>query len=155
MTNVEFLRQMVFRGKISRWFRRSKYDFLLVFQYNHWCNLLSNIVIGYFRTFSFWLGFPNEIYFGDFYPLHPILTLRILKRHLIAPNDVFWAIVQQHPLRIVFCSLINETSRKTNDNWKSVYFTHMGRRWKPIATQFGNSLYLTEVINRSKFSVDW
>jgi len=26
---------------------------------------------------------------------------------------------------------------------------------EPIATKFGNSLYLTEVINRSKFGVDW
>jgi len=26
---------------------------------------------------------------------------------------------------------------------------------EPIATKFGNSLYLTEIINRSKFGVDW
>jgi len=26
---------------------------------------------------------------------------------------------------------------------------------EPIATKFGNSLYLIEVINRSKFGVDW
>jgi len=26
---------------------------------------------------------------------------------------------------------------------------------EPIATKFGNSLYLTKVINRSKFDVDW
>jgi len=26
---------------------------------------------------------------------------------------------------------------------------------EPIATTFGNSLYLTKVINRSKFGIDW
>jgi len=37
---------------------------------------------------------------------------------------------------------------------------YISRTWgdaplKPIATEFGNSLYITEVINRSKFGVDW
>jgi len=26
---------------------------------------------------------------------------------------------------------------------------------EPVATKFGNYLYLTEIINRSKFGVDW
>jgi len=60
----------------------------------------------------------------------------------------------------VVCSLINETRRRknTNENEKSVYFTHIGRGEtpvEPIAIKYGNSLYLTEEINRSKFGVDW
>jgi len=46
---VEFVPQMAFPGKINRRFRKSKYDFLLVFHYNYWCILLNNKVIGYFR----------------------------------------------------------------------------------------------------------
>jgi len=50
---------MAFWRKINHWFRKSKYEFLLGFHYNHWCILLNNKVIWYFRTFSFWLGMPN------------------------------------------------------------------------------------------------
>jgi len=128
MTNVECLRQMAFRGRIYRWFTKSKYDFLLVFHYNHWCISLNNEVIGYVRTFSF--SFNGISLLGQILKiltlLHYILTLQILKRHILTPNDVFWAIVglHQNPLRIVVCSLINETRRK---NSKSAHFTHIGR----------------------------
>jgi len=67
MTKVEFLRQMAFRRKISHW--NIKYDFLLVLHYKHWCILLINKVLGYFRTFSFWLVFPNWARFRGFWPL--------------------------------------------------------------------------------------
>jgi len=39
-----------------------------------------------------------------------MLTLWILKRHILAPNRIFWAIVHQNPLRIVLCSLFKETN---------------------------------------------
>jgi len=58
----------------------------------------------------------------------------------------------------VVCSLIKETrSRKTQTTTKKVYIspTWEDALLEPIATKFGNSFYLTEVINRSKFSVDW
>jgi len=38
----------------------------------------------------------------------------------------------------------------------SVYFIHLGRgSLEPILTKFGNSLYFTDVINRSQVGVDW
>jgi len=60
-------------------------------------------------------------------------------------------------LQIVVCSQINETRRrKTQTIAKKVYISPTGDApLERIATKFGNSLYLTEVINRSKFGVDW
>ena len=58
LTNVDFLRQMAFRGKIKYRFGKSAPDFLLVILYNYWCILRNYKVIQHFRTFSFWLGFP-------------------------------------------------------------------------------------------------
>jgi len=97
-------------------------------------------------------------WYSRLWPLLSVLTLRILKRHILTPNKVFWAIVHQIPLRIVVCSLINETRKeKTQTRTKKVFIspTWGDASLKPIATKFGNSLYLIEVINRSKFGVDW
>jgi len=46
--------------------------------------------------------------------------------------------------------------KKHERELKSLYFTHIGRRLpEPIATKLGNSLYLIDVINLSKFGIDW
>jgi len=64
-------------------------------------------------------------------------------------------------LRIVICSLFTDTRKKKHKRpitiTKKVYISPtLGDAFlEPIATQFGNSLYLTEFINRSKFGVDW
>jgi len=59
----------------------------------------------------------------------------------------------------VVCSLLKETEKKKHKRpiTKKVYIspTWGDAPLKPIATKFSNSLYLTEVINRSKFGVDW
>ena len=90
-TNVEFLRQMVFQGKINNKFTKSALDFLLVIHYNYWCVLPNYKVIQHFRTL--WLGFPYGRSFGDFRPLkvnfnssdtqkaHPYTKPRLLSHH--------------------------------------------------------------------------
>jgi len=61
----------------------------------------------------------------------------------------------------VACSLFKETwQQKQNDPSLSLKKVYISPTWgdaplEPIANKFGNSLYLTEVINRSKFGVDW
>jgi len=59
----------------------------------------------------------------------------------------------------VACSLFKETwkQKRPITITKKVYISPA---WgdaplEPIATKFGNSFYLTKVINRSKFGVDW
>jgi len=141
---------MVFRGKITRWFRKSKYDLLLVFHYDHWCILLNNKVIGYFR-----LGSP---YWARFYRFDP-LTLNFNTLDTQKAKRIFWAMVHHNPLWIVVCSLFKETGKQKHKRpiTKKVYIspTCGEAPLEPIATNFGNSLYLTEVINRSEFGVDY
>jgi len=45
-----------------------------------------------------------------------MLTLWILKRHILAANRIFWAILHQNPLRIVVCSLNDEPEKKKHEN---------------------------------------
>jgi len=58
-------------------------------------------------------------------------------------------------------SLFKETwKKKQNDPSLSLKKGYVSPTWgdaplEPIATKFGNSLYLTEVINRLKCGVDW
>ena len=68
-TNVDFLRQMAFRGKINYRFRKSALDFLLVIHYNYWCIFRTYKVTQHFRTFSFGWDFPTGTVLGDFEPL--------------------------------------------------------------------------------------
>ena len=65
LTNVDFLRQMAFRGKMNYRFRKGAIDFLLVIHY-HWCISRNYKVIQHFRTFSSWLVFPYWSSFGGF-----------------------------------------------------------------------------------------
>jgi len=61
----------------------------------------------------------------------------------------------------VACSLLKETKKqKQNDPSLSLKKVYISPTWgdaplEPIATKFDSSLYLTEVINHSKFGVDW
>ena len=48
LTNVDFLHQMAFRGKINYRFGKSAPDFLLVILYNYWCILRNYQVIQHF-----------------------------------------------------------------------------------------------------------
>jgi len=54
--------------------------------------------------------------------------------HIRVPNNVIRYIKRQHSLRIMICSLINETGRirmrksSKKRELESVYFTHMRRR---------------------------
>ena len=66
LTNVDFLCQMAFRGKINYRFRKSALDFLLVIHYNYWCILRNHEIIQHFLTFLFWLRFPHWSSFGRF-----------------------------------------------------------------------------------------
>jgi len=90
-----------------------------------------------------------------------MLTLWILKRHIIAPNRIFWAIIHPNPLRIGACSLFKETwMQKQNDPSLSLQKVYISPTWgdaplEPIAIKFGSSLYFTKVIKLSKFGVDW
>jgi len=61
----------------------------------------------------------------------------------------------------VACSLFKETwKQKQKDLSLSLKKVYISPTWgdaplESIATKFGNSLYLNEVINRSKFGFDW
>ena len=58
LTNVDFHRQMAFRGKMNHRFRKGALDILLAIHYNYWCISRDYIVIQHFQTFSLLLGFP-------------------------------------------------------------------------------------------------
>jgi len=54
----------------------------------------------------------------------------------------------------------SKKKKKQNNPSLSLKKVYISPTWgdaprEPIATKFGNSLYLTEVIDRSKFGVDW
>ena len=66
VTNVEFLRQMAFRGKINYCFRKRALDFLIVTRYDYWCISRNYQVIQHFRTFCFGWDFSTRAVLGNF-----------------------------------------------------------------------------------------
>jgi len=73
----------------------SEHIFLFQFElssmlhYNDRCISLNTEVIGIFGRFRFGWDFLSDPDLGDFDPLTQNLTLRILKRDILTPNEVF------------------------------------------------------------------
>jgi len=92
---------------------------------------------------------------GILTPLLSILTLRILKRHIFTPNSL---LSHSTSKSVANCGLWPDQRNKQKKQMitKRVYIspTWGEAHLELIATKFGNSLYLTEVINHSTFGVN-
>ena len=159
VTNVDFLRQMAFRGKMNYRFRKSALDFLLVIHYNYWCILHNHSI---FIHLCFGWDFPTGAVLRNLNPQKVILTFWVPKRHILTPNHVYWAIMRQNLLRIVVCRRVDETRSKSRKkclkkNRESGTIFHPRGEPLPLNRSLRNLavlLHLTDVIIRSKFGID-
>jgi len=121
-----------------------------MFHYNDWCILINNKSLGYFLTYSLWLGIT---YWARFWGFRSHYTeLWIFKRLILAPNKIF-----KIRCELWYVAWSKKLSRQTQTTTKKVYIspTWGNTALESIVTKFGNSLQLTYVINRSHFGVDW